>query len=145
LSQLRQQEKRLSANDVEVVVVTFEAEEQVLNYQRETGLHWPVAVDGSRALYDYFGMTEAGFFDLWNFATLRIYLLEMLKGNWLKRSQGDVRQRGGDVLIDPQGMVRLHHVCKGPADRLPADNVSKLIEKILKGEDDTAELQKLRN
>ena len=30
---------------------------------------------------------------------------------------GDVRQLGGDVLIDPQGVIRLHHVGRGPADR----------------------------
>jgi hypothetical protein len=29
----------------------------------------------------------------------------------------DVNQRGGDVLIDPNGVVRLHHVGRGPADR----------------------------
>ena len=26
-------------------------------------------------------------------------------------------QRGGDVLIDPDGIVRMHRVGKGPADR----------------------------
>lgn len=28
-----------------------------------------------------------------------------------------VGQRGGDVLIDPAGIVRVHHVGDGPADR----------------------------
>ena len=39
------------------------------------------------------------------------------KGEKLRKSEGDVYQRGGDVLIDPNGMVSLHHVGVGPADR----------------------------
>ncbi len=131
-------------NKIEVVVVTFEDEEQALNYQQDTDLPWPVAVDVSRELYTYFGMAGAGFFDLWNLATLRIYVREMLKGNWPKRAQNDVRQRGGDVLIDPQGMVRLQHICRGPADRLPADTVLDLVERY-SDEVDATELQQLRN
>jgi hypothetical protein len=131
-------------NKIEVVVVTFEEEEQALNYQKDLDLPWPVAVDISRELYDYFGMNKAGFFDLWNVATFRIYAREMLKGNWPKRAQGDVQQRGGDVLIDPQGMVRLHHIGRGPADRLSADTVADLVERYSE-EKDVALLQQLRN
>lgn len=131
-------------NTIEVVVVTFEDEEQALNYQKDTGLSWPVVVDISRELYGYFGMNKARFFDLWNMATFRIYAREILKGNWPKRAQGDVQQRGGDVLIDPQGMVRLHHISRGPADRLSADTVPDLVERYSE-EKDVAELQQLRN
>jgi hypothetical protein len=35
----------------------------------------------------------------------------------LQNSNGDVVQLGGDILIDPGGYVRLHHVGKSPADR----------------------------
>jgi hypothetical protein len=41
----------------------------------------------------------------------------LLRGRKVRRPSGDVYQLGGDVLIDPSGIVRLHHVGSGPADR----------------------------
>ncbi len=49
----------------------------------------------------------------------------LIQGRRLHRSDGDVNQLGGDVLIDPTGIVRLHHVGSGPADR---PSVSSLLE-----------------
>jgi len=50
-------------------------------------------------------------------------LKEMLKGQKLRKPTGDIFQRGGDVLIDPTGIVRLHHVGKGPADRPTVETI----------------------
>ena len=38
-------------------------------------------------------------------------------------TEGDIFQRGGDVLIDPTGIVALHHVGNGPADRPPVETI----------------------
>ncbi|HSH13152.1 MAG TPA: SelL-related redox protein, partial [Desulfurivibrionaceae bacterium] len=38
-----------------------------------------------------------------------------------------IHQRGGDVLIDPNGMVRLHHIGKGPADRPRVEDILRLV------------------
>lgn len=115
-------------NNIEVVIVTFEDAENALNYQGEAHLEWPVAVDSSRELYNYYGLTKAGFWDLWGFSTWRVYIREMLKGNMPRPARNDIHQRGGDVLINPQGMVKLHHISKGPADRPKIDDVLQLVE-----------------
>ncbi len=115
-------------NNIEVVIVTFEDAENALNYQGETHLEWPVAVDSSRELYNYYGLTKAGFWDLWGFSTWKVYIREMLKGNMPKPARHDIHQRGGDVLINPQGMVKMHHISKGPADRPKIDEVLQMVE-----------------
>ena len=71
-------------------------------------------------------MFSASFWDVWGAKTWWVYLKEIAKGQKLRKSTGDILQRGGDVLIDPTGIVRLHHVGRGPADR-PA------VETILRG------------
>jgi len=142
---LRQQKEKVSRLGIEVVVVSFEDEEHALNYQREENLEWPVIIDKSREFYNYFGLTRAGFWDIWGFATWRAYLREMLKGNMPKMTKGDVHQRGGDVLIDPQGMVRLHHISKGPADRPDVNAILEIVEKEKITEMSPEELRKLRN
>ena len=122
----------MAKSGVEVLVVTFEDTEQALNYQREIDTVWPIIVDRDRELYEYFGMYKAGFWDLWGFSTWKVYLREMLKGNMPKAARDDIHQRGGDVLIDPEGMVRLHHIAKGPADRPEIENVIRIVESELK-------------
>jgi len=41
-------------------------------------------------------------------------------------------QQGGNVLIDPNGIVRVHHVGRGPADR---PSVDRLIAAVLSARD----------
>jgi len=44
----------------------------------------------------------------------------MAQGRRPRTSSGaDVRQLGGDVLVDPEGTVRFHHIGSGPAARPP--------------------------
>lgn len=125
---MRQRKDRLESDNIEVVVVTFEQEEHALNYRQETGLDWPLVVDSSRELYRYYGMEKAGFWDIWGLATWRVYLREVLRGSRPRPANDDISQRGGDVLINPEGMVRMHHIAKGPADRSDVDDILKIVE-----------------
>lgn len=83
----------------------------------ETSLPWPLLIDENRETYANYGMLTASFMDVWGPESWWAYLKEILKGRLPKESHGDIFQRGGDVLIDPDGIVRMHHVGAGPADR----------------------------
>lgn len=111
------------------MVVTFEAGFLAKAYVADTGLTWPLLVDEKREHYRAYGMLQAGFWDIWGPKTWWAYLKEILHGRLPKKSAGDINQRGGDVLIDPRGVVRLHHVGAGPADRpLPEDILRRVRE-----------------
>ena len=120
---MRDREEELRERNVEVAVVTFEAGPLALGYAEETSLKWPLLVDTDRALYREYGMLSASFGDVWGPATWWAYLKAILRGERLRKSEGDLYQRGGDVLVDPAGVVRLHHVGKGPADRPSVDEI----------------------
>lgn len=72
-------------------------------------------------------MLTASFWDVWGPKTWWAYLKEPANGTALKTSEGDISRRGGDVLIDPAGTVRLHHVGAGPADRPSVESLLKLV------------------
>ncbi len=110
---------------MKVVVVTFECGPLAQAYVRETELRWPLLIDESRALYSAYGMDHGRWWDIWGPASWWAYGKLLLRGRRLHRSDGDVNQLGGDVLIDPAKMIRLHHVGHGPADR---PSVSSLLE-----------------
>jgi hypothetical protein len=114
---LRDQEEEFGRRNVKIVLVTFEAGFLARRYVEDTSLNWPLLVDEPRETYRNYGMFSASYRDVFGPKTWWAYLKEILKGEKLKKSQGDFFQRGGDVLIDPGGMVRLHHIAVGPADR----------------------------
>jgi hypothetical protein len=124
---LRGREEELSRKGVKVAVVTFEAGPLARAYAEETGLPWPILVDGERALYHGYGMLHASRWDVWGPRTWKAYLRALLGGERLHPSSGDVYQRGGDVLVDPAGVVRLHHVGNDPADRPPVEAILALV------------------
>lgn len=108
---------------MQVIVVTFEQP------RADEDTPFPYLVDAERELYHYFGMLKAGFWDLWGPRTLWAYLLLVLKGRKILASRSDVHQRGGNVLIDPLGRVRFHHIGGGPADRPEIEAIVELVEK----------------
>lgn len=105
------------------LVVTFEPREAAREYVAETGLAWPLLVDTERALYGAYGMGQARWRHLWGFATMRAYWREARRGRFPRVPRADTGQQGGNVLIDPAGIVRLHHVGLGPADRPSIEDV----------------------
>jgi len=120
---LQQYEDELDRRDAKVIVVTFEAGFLARAYIEDTGLRWPLLIDTTRELYRAYGMLEAGFWDIWGPGTWWAYLKEFAHGRLPKKSEGDISQRGGDVLVDPAGIVRLHHVGQGPGDRPSARSI----------------------
>lgn len=105
------------------LVLTFEASFLARAYAEDSALPWPLLIDADRAVYRAYGMDRARGRDLWRPATAVAYARALFRGHRLRRSDGDVHQRGGDVLVDPDGIVRLHHVGRGPADRPPVERL----------------------
>jgi peroxiredoxin len=124
---LRDHEEEFRRKNVQIAVVTFENDRAALNYAEETSLKWPVLIDETRGTYMSYGMLLASFLDIWGPKTWWAYAKELLRGQKLKKTEGDISQRGGDVLIDPAGIIRFHHIGKGPADRPSAETILKNI------------------
>jgi alkyl hydroperoxide reductase subunit AhpC len=124
---LRQHEEKLVEQGVEVCVVTFDAGPMAMAYVDSTDLSWPLLVDQDRSLYEAYGMARGTWWNVYGPPAIGVYLRLLLRGRALKPAGSDLRQLGGNVLVDPEGIVRIHHVGRGPADR---PQVSTLLEPI---------------
>jgi alkyl hydroperoxide reductase subunit AhpC len=124
---LREAEAEFGALNVAVAVVTFDAGPLTRAYLEQTGLSWPLLIDHERKLYDAYGMLRARNWDLFRPSMIWHYLKLLAKGRRLRRPGSDVYQLGGDVLVDPAGMVRLHHVSHNPADRPAVESILNAI------------------
>jgi hypothetical protein len=124
---LRQRQPALDALGVAVLVATFEAEPAARAYVEETALPWPLLLDPSRVLYRAYGMGRGRWWAIWGPATWWTYARLVRRGHRPRRRPADVRQLGGDVLIGPDAVVRVHHVGTGPADRPPVDALLRVV------------------
>ena len=90
-------------------------------------MDWPVLSDKHRNLYTQYNMKTTSFWDLWGPKTWWAYMNATFRGKKLKSPTGNIHQQGGNVLLDKQGLVKLHHVGRGPADRPKVDSIIDLI------------------
>ena len=114
---MQQEKPALRELGIRVCIVTFESEEAARGFAAETGIPWPVLSDRKRDLYHAYGMERLSWRQLMHPSALRVYLGEVLKGNVPRWPDADPQQGGGNVLIDPDGVVGLVHVGESGADR----------------------------
>ena len=110
-------------------MLTFEGREAATAYGDETGVSCPILVDEERTLYEAYGLGAARTRHLIGPTTLKAYAGEALRGVWPRRPVADTTQQGADVLIDPEGIVRFHHVGAGSGYRPPIDAILETVKR----------------
>ncbi|MFO0914644.1 MAG: peroxiredoxin-like family protein [Pirellulales bacterium] len=119
---------QLERGGVSVAVVTFERRDVAARYAQAVGLSWPMLIDADRHLYRAYGMPVApwkrllGRWEIW-----KAYLRLVGRGRRVQLPTDDVHQLGGDIVIDPEGIVRLQHISVDPTDRPATADVLRLI------------------
>jgi peroxiredoxin len=123
---LREFESKLAAF-ADVKVVTFDSPELAGDYRKTFDLDWPLLLDPQFKLYHAYTMEKG---NLWSLASpLRImrYLGDIFSGGFPGKKGKDIRQLGGDIVIDPQGIIRLFHPSQHPHDRPSANEIVELV------------------
>ena len=128
--QLQQHQDEIDAIGLQVAVVTFQAEWMAVAYAERLNLHWPLLIDEKLSLYHAYGMRHGRLRDILGAAAIGAYFKAMARGRMPRRSAGDPRQLGGNVLVDPAGIVRLHHVATGPADRPSVEQQLDVVRRV---------------
>ena len=120
----------MRALDVRVVMVTFEEPAAAAAYSAETGTDFPVVIDARRELYRGYGAHKAKLRHLVGPTTLAAYAREALAGVFPRRPVADTTQQGADVLVDPTGVVRFHHVGAGSGYRPGIDEILQAVSRV---------------
>lgn len=112
-----------------VVAVTFEPPSTVARFARDVALPYPVLSDPTRRAYAAFGLRRGRLTEVWNWNTLKVYLRSLLHGRRPPLPHGDLAQLGGDVVIDPDGLIVFLYRSKEPADRPKIDDLLAAIRR----------------
>ena len=128
MSQLRHQQERLASFGVDTKLVSFDDDFLARAYVETTRLDWPLLLDNDRSLYSAYGMESGNWWNLYSPLSIFKYLWLIARGRRPGKPGSDWRQLGGDVLIDPLGIVRLHHVSANPHDRPSLEQIFGVLE-----------------
>ena len=106
-------------------MVTFEDRSAATAYIGQTGVGFPILIDENRDLYRAYGLERAKLRHLIGPTTLGAYAREAMAGVFPRRPVADTAQQGGNVLIDPTGIVRYHHIGAGSGYRPSLEEIRK--------------------
>ena len=124
VAQLRQRQDELAAAGAVVAIVSFEKPPRLRAYVRYHKLPYLSLSDETRSLYHAFGMDRGPWWRIYGPRVLWGYLKAYLRGGTV-RIRGDTLQRGGDVILDGDGVVRFVHAGRDSFDRPAVDDLLK--------------------
>ena len=128
MSQLRDAKNELDALNIRVKIVTFDSDFLAKAYVKNSAIEWPLLLDSSdENTYNSYGLQRASWWTLYNPLSIIRYLYLMMTGTRPGKPGSDWNQLGGDVLIDPDGIVRMQYVSESPHDR---PEVSAILETV---------------
>ena len=106
--------------DAVVAAVTFGDAEQAAAHRSYLDLPFDVLADPARDVYRQFDLQRGTRRQVWNPGTLRMYAGLLRRGRrWRRAPAQDVRQLGGDFVIDPDGHLAAGFRPSSP-DRRPS-------------------------
>jgi len=124
---LRDQKPLLDAVGAVVLVISFESPTALRRFRWFRDLPFIVVSNQSRRLYYAFGLRSRAIYRLFDRDTLGAYARELRHGRLPPRPRADLRQLGGDVVLDRRGDVVFVHRSATPADRPSVDTLIRMI------------------
>ncbi len=115
------------AEHADVKVVTFDSAEMARDYRSKFDLKWPLLLDPNFDLYRNYTMDKGSWWALGSPRQIASYLVDIFSGTLPGKQGKDIRQLGGDIVIDPQGIIRLFHPSQNPHDRPSAKEIVDLV------------------
>lgn len=113
--------------DTRVAVVTFADPSRLVAHRTRLGVPFPVLTDPTRRAYHAFGFTRGTRRAIWNPSTVGFYARAVRNRRPLARPTEDIRQLGGDIVIDATGRLTYRFASAHPDDR---PSVEELIDAV---------------
>jgi peroxiredoxin len=122
VAQLCQHQEELERLNVKVLILSFGTLPAAQAWLEETCSPFELLLDPERKVYEAYGL-ERSAFRSWNLRTLWRYVQLLASGRRWRGIQGDSTQLGADLIVDPNGVVRLAYYSHDPTDRPAVDGL----------------------
>lgn len=105
-----------------VLILSFGTLPAAQAWMEETCSPFELLLDAERRVYEAYGL-ERSVVRSWNLRTIWRYARLLASGRRWRGIQGDSAQLGADLIVDPDGIVRLAHYSYDPPDRPAAETI----------------------
>jgi hypothetical protein len=122
VAQLCQRQAEFESRNTDVLLITFSSAGYAKVWSQEVCPRFPLLMDGDRALYRLYGL-ERSLTGPWSPRAFWRALELMRAGQRWQGIRGDVTEQGGDIVVDPTGLVRYSYVSRDPSDRPSVDDL----------------------
>ena len=109
----------IGRGDTRILVISFDALDQVREYRSRLNLSFPIAADIARSAYGAYGLGKASLLQTWHPRTLWRYFVLWRKGRKIQRPEkgSDLSQLGADFVVGVDGTISYAHYSERPDDR----------------------------
>ena len=135
MAQLCQHVEELERLDVKVLIVSFGTLPAAQAWLEETCSPFELLLDPERKIYEAYEL-ERSALRSWNVRTIGRYVQLLASGRRWRGIQGDSTQLGADLIVDPDGVVRLAHYSHDPTDRPAVDDLLTALADLHQGNRD---------
>lgn len=113
-----------------MLAVSFEPRDRLFQLSRQMGLPFPLLSDPERDVYRAYRLGTRSLRQVFGLGTIWTYIKLLARGNRYQFRRSDLRQEGGDFVIDGRGVVRFMHRGSAPHDRPTVDQLLDVLDEI---------------
>ena len=124
---MRQKHGEIEARGAAVLAVSFEPRDRLFQLSRQLQLPFPLLSDPERDSYRAYGLQRGYLRQMFSLQTVLAYVKLLAQGRMYHFRRSDLRQLGGDFIIDPEGVIQYQYRSAAPHDR---PSVEELISSI---------------
>ena len=127
---MRRRYGEIQARNGAVLAVSFEPRDRLFQLSRQMGLPFPLLSDPERDVYRAYRLGTRSLRQVFGLGTIWTYIKLLARGNRYQCRRSDLRQEGGDFVIDGRGVVRFMHRGSAPHDRPTVDQLLDVLDEI---------------
>ncbi len=129
---MQSSQSEFSRRGVSIIVISFAEPAVLVRYQEYHKWPFVILADPQRRAYGALALPRLSWRRVFSPATLKLYLRLLRQGKKHQHyGKADVRQGGGDFLIDCAGNVLFAHRSRDPADRPSMEVLLQEIDRAL--------------
>ena len=110
------------------MAVSFEPRDRLFHLSRELRLPFPLLTDPEMDSYRAYGLQCGGLRQIFSLATILAYVKLLARGRFYHFRRSDLRQLGGDFVVDAEGLIQYQYRSDAPNDRPSVDELIRVID-----------------